>query len=228
MQKNNLPAGGRSHLATWGALVALIVLVSTMGPAALGQTNVGDDVGNGVPGNPVTEGGDSGQNGSNDSCSGGNCSGDSGSSGMSGRSQKGKSSGGEGQQVTPTPPATSSNTESRTSTARRTRSSSRAGGSLRATSSDSIETILLYPETATPLPEPFPEPEGTSNPESAIEHPARPVREPVNNTSSGGFPIRRTIGILATLVAVGSAWSLLMSGRSRQGRRSMGRAARRL
>lgn len=211
------------------ALSAMILALAGSLPAVGQSDEQGGAPGEGVPTDPLTEQGNSGDDGGDSSCTGGACSGKSGSSGTSGDSRRGDSSGGEGQQVTPTPTPTASSTGTGT-TAGTSRTTRRTGSSVRPSPTPSIPTILLYPETGTPLPGPTAAvtPALDEEGEAKVEQAANPVEEPARQASSGGFPVRRVIGILAVFVAIGSAWSLVTQGKSKRGRRSMARSGRRL
>lgn len=221
------------------AMVLLALLIAIWsGLAAFGLRPVAaqdsSDLGRDID-EQVREGaGSPGSDGNSDACVGECPGGDAGSSGRIGQSTRGRNSGGEGEQTGPTPTPTTASSANRTATTSRNRTTARTGASSRSVDDDSssIQTILLYPETATPIPDPLPtsvapvkepaESEVSEN-ESSSEQAARPVQERVRETSGGGFPARRVLGILAALVAVGAAWSLFMPGKRKPGRRSVGR-----
>jgi len=144
---------------------------------------------------------------------------DAGQPGQNGASHKGSSSQ-TGQKILIPAPSSTSKTTSKSSNAS---SSSSSSPSFTGVLSDGIPVIFLEEndlfsaappefslmpiETAPPTAEPAKEPARTA---------LKPVRK------ADGFPLRRTIGILAALVAVGSALSLVSQGRAgrRRGRRA--------
>lgn len=224
-----LPRYTRSSFLKFSVAVMLSFACLLLVPLFAVAQQVGDD----VPKDPIVDGGDEGQDGNNNACVDGPCSGgDAGDSGDTGASRRGNSAGSPGNQVTPAPTRSTASPTGQTSTSRSRTSSSRtgSGSSVRPSPSPSIGTILLYPETGTPIPDPTPVPTTSpaANTEAEIEQAADPVEEPVRRASSGGFPVRQVIGGIAVLVALGSAWSLLTQGKSKRGRRSVRRTARRL
>jgi len=202
-------------------------MVLTLQGVALGQTNIVDVTGpgeatGGQPGNAGA--GTNPRTGTRGVDNTGSSNGtNAGSPGRNGTSNKGSSSQ-TGQKILIPAPSSTSKTTAKSSTASSSSSSSSSSSNgFTGVISDGIPVIFLeendlssaVPEDASLMPIETAPP--TTGP---AKEPARTALKPVRKAE--GFPLRRTIGILAALVAVGSALSLVSQGRAgrRRGRRA--------
>ncbi|MGI8426636.1 MAG: hypothetical protein ACR2FO_05590 [Actinomycetota bacterium] len=208
----------RRGLRVFGPAVVLALTIAALmlHGVAIGQQNVPDILG---PGETAPQPGTDGTDGRSDS---GSTSGsDAGPPGRDGVGQKGQSTRQQG--ATPAPAPSPSGVSPSKATTKSSTSASSAS-SFTGTFSGGIPVIFLeendlYTDAFTvPSPAPL---ETLAPSEAPVKQPAAQTQaKPA--TKSEGFPLRRTIGILAALVALGSAASLISQGRAgrRRGRRS--------